>query len=530
MLILLCKSAVFSQYLRQKAEESPLSTVFYLLSTTEKDSKGEEKACLARSFAKTSKADESRKTAEMIEKSSYGENSLISVVNNLIENKKLKEVNDFASYLLTRFEHDSYTLKNLWNPLIVLKRENEVVRIIDQFDDSDKIEAYFAMAEVYLKLKNPQNALKLIERISPLVEKAGSSQDEAEISLFYAKLGREKQSVIFAKSALKNVKWKTGILERDDTWIVDDVFKAYLVLGKYEPAHEMLEKLGKAEDAGRLIEIAESYLEKGNRRKAVEFLSVSWNLLDAKEYGDSFDLGKVVEIYLKLGETEKAERIAKNLSGSEYMQQKQSLNIADFYIKKKNTPKASEILDFALKETQKIDISEEENGMYWTSKRWDQARYQSQIALRFIDMKSDKTALEIISQLKKPYLRALALTEFVAVNIKRLPSTQLNSYLEEALKLLKQEKTDIFDSKRFDVLAITARSFADIGMKEKSNEVFAETLSILRKDMIEHGSDDSLLFAMCNIGIEFDKSQIKPSQKVQESLRGIIKIWEDDEY
>lgn len=41
-LVLLFSNLVFSQDLRKQAEENPLSTVLYLLSTTEKDSKEEQ--------------------------------------------------------------------------------------------------------------------------------------------------------------------------------------------------------------------------------------------------------------------------------------------------------------------------------------------------------------------------------------------------------------------------------------------------------------------------------------------------------
>jgi hypothetical protein len=529
-LILLCTSLTFSQNFLQKADENPLSTAFYLLSTTEKDSKEDEKICLAKSFAKISKAEESRKTAEMFENGSYADDGLIPIVNILIENNKLKEANDFASYLITRFNNDSYRLKRLWNSLIILKREPEAVKIADQFDNSDKIEAFFAMAEAYLNQKNLQKSLELIEKILPLVEKSKYSRDKAQISLFYAKLGKAALSLKFAEQSLKNVAWKTGIMEFGDAVIVDDVFKGYLILGKYELANEILEKQGKTKDSGRLIEIAESYLEKGDRKKTYEFLYASEKILNFKEYNDSFDLGYLVENYLKLGNVKEAERIAKNLSGSDHMQQEQLLHIADFYIKKKNLSKAYEILNYAFEQTKKIDISEKESGLLSTSNKWQQAQYQSRIALRFINIKSDNAALEVISQLKKPYLRASVLTEFVAASKQRLPPAKLSSHLEEALSLLRQKEVDVFDSQKFDVLAVAARNFAEIGMKERSTEVFAEILLNLDKKITEEGSDNSLLYALCNIGVEFDKSQINSNEKIKKSLRQIIKSWENDKY
>lgn len=120
----------------------------------------------------------------MFEDGSYAEDELISVVNNFIESNNLKEANDFVSYLLTRLEHDGYTLRNLWNPLIVLNREAEALKIADEFADSDKVEAYFAMAKAHLQQKNSQKALDLIEKISTTVEKSEERTDKSEISLF----------------------------------------------------------------------------------------------------------------------------------------------------------------------------------------------------------------------------------------------------------------------------------------------------------------------------------------------------------
>jgi hypothetical protein len=520
----------FSQNLKAKADENPLSTVFYLLSTTDKESKEDQKVCLAKSFAAVNKLAESKKSAGMFKDGGYAEDNLISVVNTLIKNKKIKEASDFATYLLKRFDYESYELKNLWNPLVVLNRGDEAVSIADRFDDDDKVEAYFAVADSYLKQNKSKQALEIVDKISPTVEKSVYDKDLARISLFYAKLGKEELSLKFAEKSMKSVKWETGIMEVDSQIIAGDVFEAYLLLGKYDLAAEILQKRGTSDEPKSLIQTAESYLSKGNRRKADELFEKSLSRLNPTDYSDSFDLGRLIEIYLKIGETDKAEKIAENLSGSGYAQQGKLLEIADYYLKTGNKLKASEILNFALEQTKKIDISEAENGQLWTSNKWDQARYQSQIALRFIDMQFDKEALALISQLKKPYLKALMLTEFVSVNKKRLHSQKLNSYLDEALLLLRLDKTEIFDSKRYDVFAITARNFAEIGMKQKSADVFAETLISLDKYVIKEGSENGLLFAMCNIGVEFESSKIKPNQKVKSALRNIIKNWENDEY
>lgn len=532
-LILLCKSIVFSQDLRRQAEENPLSTVLYLLSTTEKSSKEEEKACLAKSLAKAERFDEIEDAARMVEEGSYVDEDFIALVNDLIANGKTQEASKFVSFLITKSGDDEYISKKIFKPLILLKRDDDAIKILNKFSDSEKIDGAFELARIYLEFGQPEKALEVIVSVTKLVENSKYDEDKADLSFYYAKLGKEAEALRFLQEAMKNLKWQTGKPEYTKGRILDRVIETYQALGKYKEANEILTRQGKPEEIKKpenIIATAENYLAKGNSNKAKELIVKSLRRLNPKDYSDSFDLGNIVEIYIKFGDIEKAEKIAKGLNGSDYMQQEKLLHIADFYIKRKNNAKASAILDFALEQTKKIDTSEAESGLLWTSNKWKQAQYQSQIALRFIDMRSDKKALEIISNLKKPYLRALVLTEFVAGNKSRISSKQLSLYLEEALSLLGQKKIDIFDAKKFDVYAVTARNFAEIGMTEKANEVFAETLSTLSKEMIERGSDNGLLFVMCNIGVEFDKSKIKPNEKLKESLRQIIKSWENEDY
>lgn len=525
-----CLPSAFSQDLKLKAEESPLNTVFYLLSTTDKDSKKEEKACLAKSFIRANKFSELENVAGMVEQESYVDQDFVALVSSLIKIGKTEEASKFLSFLIKRFEDDDYHMQMLFKPLVLLKRDDEALQILDKFDDSEKIDGAVELAKIFLEIGQTAKALNLIESVKNLAEKSKYGEDKAVIGLYYAKLGKESEALRFLQEAMKNLDWKSGKPEYTEGRILDRVVEIYRTLKKDNEADEILARQGIIEESQTQIEIAKSYLAEGNLNKAREIFEKVVPKLNPQDYGESFDVGRLIEIYLKLGEINKAENLTKKLTGSNYLQQKYLLDIADFYIKKKNKTKAEEILNFALEQTKKIDNSEEESGSLWTSGKWDQAKYQSQIALRFVDMQYDKKALELISQLKKPYLRALMLTEFVSVNKKRIPARELSVYLEKALSLLRLKKTEIFDSRKFDVFAITARNFAEIGMTGKANDVFAETLSLLDKEMIESGSDSSLLYAMCNIGVEFENSKIAPNEKLKDSLRRIIKNWEDEEY
>ena len=530
LVFIFCLPPAFSQNLKLKAEESPLNTVFYLLSTTEKDSKEDEKACLASSFVRANKFGELEKVAGMVEQESYVDEKFVSLINNLIVTGKTEEASKFLSFLINKFGNDEDDLQMVFKPLILLKRDAEALQILNKFDDSDKIDGALAIAETYLKLGQKAKALDVIESIKNLAEKSEYGEDKANVGLYYAKLGKETEALRFLQESMKNLEWKEGKPEYSEGRILDRVVEIYRALKKDKEADEILARQGITEEPKTQTEIAESYFAEGNPTKAREIFEKIFSQLEPKEDYYNLVAERLIEIYLKLGEIDKAESLAVKLAGSDHSQQKYLLEIADFYIKQKNKTKAVEILNFAFEQTVKIDTSEAESGSLWTSGKWNQARYQSQIALRFVDLQFDQKALELISQLKKPYLRALMLTEFVSVNKKRIPAQKLKVYLDEALALLKLEQTEIFDSKKFDVLAITARMFAEIGMAKKANDVFAETLSLLDEEMIENGTDSSLLYVMCNIGVEFENSKIAPNEKLRKALREIIKNWEDENY
>lgn len=530
ILILFGQFSVFSQDLRQKAEENPLSTVFYLLSTTEKNSNEHQKLCLAESLARVERFGEIEDAAKMIEEGSYVDTGFINVINDLITAGKIDEASRLTSIFANRVSSDEELSETFFKPLILLKKDDEAKQIISKFDDSDKIDANFALAKVYLELGQSEKALEAIESIVNLIEKSKYDEDRAVLGFYYARLNKPAEALKFSQEAMNNLVWKTGKPEYTEGRILEKVVDTYRALGKDKEAREILEKQGESEELPGLVEVAESHFSKGERNKAIEILEEYLKSYDPKTDKGNFDFYGMISLYLKLGEMEKAENLTKNLAERESSQQKLLLEIADIYIENKNNSKASGILDFAFEQTKKIDIGKAEDGRFATSNKWNQAQYQSQIALRFIKMQSDKKALEIISQLKKPYRRALFLAEFVSANKNRIPKARLDLYLEEALTLLRQKKIDIFDSRKFGVYAVVARNFAEIGMPEKANDVFVETLTNLNKEMLKNRSDSELLYEMCSIGVDFDKSKIEPSEKLKNSLRQIIKSWENDEY
>lgn len=528
-IILISHLCTIAQSGREKAVENPLSVAVYLLSKTAKDDKEEAKACLAKSLVRTNRIEYLEVIANSVEPGSYIDNEFISLAEQMIKDGREKEAFAFVSYLLKRFEgDDGYYLKSLVGPMILLKRDEELRTLIEKLDESEQMELWLNASESYRKTGKPERALAVLEKTVKAAMTSKYPNDRAELAFAYAKLGREAE----AMELVQLVSRELDVKDRDVD-VVHDIAAAYRALGKYREANEFNRVYDNGlniDETGDIVNTASRLAVNGMRQKALDTLAQALTRLDPKQYGDSFNLGNIIEIYLQLGEVRKAEQVAMSVTGSDYMQQLQLLAVADRYAKAGDKTQAKRILRFALDQTKKIDTSRPENGRLWTSGKWDQARYQSQIAVRLISMGFDKAALAIISGLKKPYLKALILTEYVAVNRKRIHSKKLAPYLENALLLLNQKNTEIFDSKRFDVLAITARNFAAIGMPARANEVFAETLTKLDAEVIGRGTANGLIFAMCNIGVDFEKSQISAGEGVKAALLRIVQNWENDEY
>lgn len=531
-LLITCGLVIHAQLAAQshprEAEVNPLSTAVYLLSTTDKDESEKEKACLAKSFASVDRLAEAKRATDMVKNGSYVETEFVGIVQQLIDRGKIDQASTLITHLLERFAGDGYRLKKLVHPMIILERDSELLTLIEGLGDSKRIDLWFMASDAFREIGKPDKALEVLEKMVNSAMASEYDRDRSKLALHYAKLGRETEALKLAELIVKGLDPKTRNVD-----VVFDLADAYFALGKYAEANELYRKYNNGlniDETRDIIDLASRSISNGKWQEALETLEQALAQLDPKEYGDSFNLGEIIDIYLQLGEIQKAEKIASSITGSDYMQQGKLLAIADRYIKAGNKTKAREVLRFALMRTHKIDTSEEESGSLWTSGKWDQARYQSQIAIRLMDLRDDKEALRLTAQLKKPYLRALVLTEYVAINKKHLSSKKLESHLDEALMLLRQEMVDIFDSNKIDVLAIVARSFAEIGLAKRSNGTFAETLTKLDREMIDRRSKAGLIISMCKIGVEFDKSRINADENVRSALLRIVKNWENDEY
>lgn len=529
LLVLLAGSiTVASQDARLQAEESPLSTVFYLISREQYNDGPREKACLAISFAEVGNAEKAKKTASLLTEDHYAETDLIIVVDSLIKNRQNREASDMALYLLKRFEKDEYRLRPLWRYLVLLDQETAAFDVARTLEPEDQFEPNILIAEALIEKGNKSAATTILDTLITYLEETQyeKKQDVAKTALLFAKLGDRGKSIDLAEKAVGNISWNERLLDPDDAFTVRDVLDLYLILGEHDLSVQVARRAGKVDEPGFLIRLGESLFSTGNREAAEANFERAISRLDPKQYGDSSNLSILAEVFMGIGETERAVTIAKTLTGSDHAQQNLLLKLAAHYQAANSRATALELLRFAYSRTLLIDTSEAESGSLWTSGNWDQAKYQAEIALRFAKLRADKEALKLISQIRKPYLKADMLTEFVLMNKNKLPGKTLVRYLDEAVSNLRRPIDEVFDARRFDVFGKTGRAYAEIGHTAKANEVIAESLLLLAN---ERGMSSGLLFGMCSIGIEFEKSKIKANEKLRAALRTIIDSWELEE-
>ncbi|QQS31686.1 MAG: hypothetical protein IPM50_08290 [Acidobacteriota bacterium] len=529
LLVLLTGSITpVSQDARFQAEESPLSTVFYLISQDQYNERPREKACLAISFAEVGKADKAKKTASLLTEDHYAETDLILVVDSLIKNRRNREASDMALYLLKRFEKNEYRLRPLWRYLVILDQETAAFDVASTLEPVDQFESNILIAEALIEKGNKSVATTILNSLITYLEETQyeEKRDVAKTALLFAKLGDKGKSFDLAEKAVRNISWNERPLEPDDAFAVREVIALYLILGEYDFAFDVARRAGEVDEPRFLIRLGESLFSKGNREAAMAHFKEAISRLDPKQYADSFNLTILAEVFMGIGETEQAVTIAKTLTGSDYAQQNLLLRLAANYQAANKRAKALELLRFAYSRTLLIDTSEAESGSLWTSGKWEQAKYQAEIARRFAKLRADKETLKLISQIRKPYLKAEMLTEFVLMNKNELPDKTLNRYLDEAVSNLRRPFDEVFDARRFDVFGKTGRAYAEIGHTAKANGVFAESLFLLAN---ERGMSSGLLFGMCAIGIEFEKSKIKANEKLRAALSSIIDSWELEE-
>jgi hypothetical protein len=524
--IALTVGAIQAQVPRRSPDSSPLDAVFQILSQKEADSNEAEKACLARSMARSGRFSEVEPAAQLLKPGSYRDEDLLAVIDEMLALKRADEANKFVSYLIRRAGQDEFP-ERLLPVLIKLGRDQEVLEFLESLKPD--IDDAIPVIDEYLKLGKTDNAYALLKRYETTVTDSKYPRDRSKYAVRAARIGRIDEAKNFAARALTEVDWSKGRLDFEHARIVDEAIEVFARAGDWDRIDELIKKAGDAADVGRNSELASFALGRNERTRFEEFRKIIESTNDPTVYGDTFELNQLFELYLGMGNLDRSETIARKLTGNDHLQQSELLKLADRLIKIGDHAHASELLELAFAATSKIDVSEAESGRLWTSGKWRQAQYRAQIAVRYIEMRRDKRALDIIRGLSKPYLKALALAEFVTVNRGRKAKTELRKLLDEAHLQVKTGRRQIFDSNKYDVYAVIALRYAQMGFPSKANEVFSEVLS-LDDEMYERGGDDYLLISMCNIGTEFERSGIVADAKVRQSLRRIITKFEKDEY
>jgi thioredoxin-like negative regulator of GroEL len=510
--LILLTLAVPCQSPPESAVEDPFSTAHYLLSKTDKDSSEAEKLCFAASLAGAGRFDDIAAVVEMVEPGGGANTVFVGLVNNLISEGHTKQASELLSLVISRAEIDAYDVEQFIKPLVRLGRDSDAESLISRLADTDKIDSSLIFADALREFGRNEKALAIIEKVRPLAEESKYPEDRAELAFSFAKLGRKDDALGLIEPILKSISLRSGTPDYFDQRILDIAADIYRTLEIDTQASALVEK--DADEQGAQLATARDLFNKGDLESARRLYESSLAKEDPGDSEFSHEFRALAETYLKLGEIEKAESIAKKLNNS-YLQQSLLMVIADRHIEAGNRSKAESVIRVAKTQVHAIDTSHAEDGRLWTSPKMDQARYQAEIVRRYIRLGFNDDALNLISAMKKPYVKASMIAEFVSANRSKLSKKELVSHLGEALGLLKKEKTEIFDARRFDVYGAVARGFAEIGSHEGSNAAFAEAIATLDKEMVEGGTDSGLIFWLSRIGADFELAKIKSNERLK---------------
>lgn len=521
---------VIAQSGREGVDETPFSTVFYMLSKVEKDDKESEKLCLASSYLAANKASEVKNLLSILDDGGYTDRDLGRLADKMIDQGLSAEANDLISLLAPRLAGSGFDIETLLRPLIRLKRDEEALRLISRLNESEKIDSVLVLADVYIEAGRRSDAAKVLNDIIPIVEGSEYREDAAEMAIRFAKISDAENANRFSSLSMKDLVWNEGKPAHSEGRILDRVIETYTILGKKDEADKLSLKMGqKPADPPTQTDKARSLLRMGDVNGARVMLESIPLEKDSETRREVTSL--LIRTYLDLKMPEDAERKARTLDAQGQEAQAIFAKIADLYIEKSKHRHAVTVLDLALAGTRKIDISKPEDGRLWTSEKFDQAKAQSNLSIRYVKAGEASKALSVISAIKKPYVKAHALNQHVLAHKGKLPASKLAEHLEEALRLLRTDSREIFDARRFDVYAATARSFAEISLTDRANEVFTEIVSLLSEMTFGEKStmgDSSLLNVMCSVGVEFELAKIKASPDLRAALREMADRWDEE--
>ena len=514
--VVACVSMASAQTLREKAETNPLDCAIYL--ATKNDLEGASGLSLTRILYQVGRFDDTI-TVGAFERMSFKELSHLGL-ERLAAGDKIS-ARKFADAAFNYYEADhsgwrASDFSGLIELLIATGRSADAQQIADAEEDTaDQANHRLQIAEARFNLGDRQGSAKALERIS--LSDFDHSRDLFRLSDLYTKLGSRSQSL----DVLTKIEAAVGLNDQDDDpdHIRLQLAKRYYSLGDEEKGKASWGFISDANEARYRIQLAEILAESGNRTTALKILDG----IDPSELSQDWNGGAVVKQFLKLGRLDQAWKaaIATSAEFDDYTQQSAFMDVADHYIKAKNTKRASEVLDYAFQRARKVVFEHRAEDSVGASSGSRKATYLKEIAERYLRLDRLDRAYTVLIAIDADHWRArehLAynLAKFASASAKKLPLARIKELFAHAVKVIKEADEEIEEAL---IRLEFAEAYATIGENDVAIEIIAEQLERFADD---YGEGHILVRS----GEIFEKFKLKSNIRLRSSLVAILEAHE----
>ncbi|MBS1792809.1 MAG: hypothetical protein JSS81_03085 [Acidobacteria bacterium] len=503
--------SILADDLRQKAEESPFDCAFYLAT---KDSLRLDKEALANALFEVGKYDDAARAIELDDDEYQNINWFVYhawLLSKSGNDPIARKYVDKTMPLLkdADFEADKYNLSALASLLVKYGRDDEAMSLPAKSDNPGK--TAIDISEKFLDADKPAKALEMLPQISEI----GEVDYKAEVIELNARLKQtakaEQLLAEFEPAALINEP-----VYHNRRFIIFPLVKAYLALGKIDRAVELWEQYGEKDDGFGWLKFIDSLLEFGRREKAAVYLGQ----IETDPAILQTEGGAIVERYLKLGKIEKAQNLAKTMSGENdsYRQQQALMIVADYFIDNKNQKSALEILDFAFQRARRVVFKHEDFLSIGASSGTRKVIYLQNICDRLIRLGKFDKAAAVIDSIGSDHWIA---REFVLNQLLELTRRQIKTLPRRKIDANIARLQNLFTADDNEAYAISAdlgivELYAGLGEKTKAVGLLADVLEKARKSCCSEN------YFLLSAGRVFVENKLEPTADLRQALRAYL--------
>lgn len=519
-IFVLCITSFFAQDFRKKAEKNPLDCAFYLLQKDNERYFGNVER-LADTYLELGNYSKAKITIELFEDKDYKFSNFVIFSTKLLKEGKIKEANNFLDFAFKNFDKknlpDKRNVIEIVDNLVKVGRLNEAQIVVESFRNENEIEEIcvnFAIS--LLKLKKTSEILTLINQ-KYFPNNSKNNEIRANVALILATLNQNKLSLKILKVIEENpFLGKDEVeIENNRRFILPILLQTHLQLNQTDQANKLWNQYGYTEDYYEISNFINRLIDYGQNKKALELTGqMLENKIELKRQGSY-----LVSIFVRLGKIDKALKTAQNISEDNdcYTQQESFMRITDYFIRQKNSKKATEILDFALQKAKQVDFQHQPMESNGASSGTRKRTYLQNIYDRYMKLNEfDKALLAINSINSKHWIAnefvATQNIDFAKQQYKTLPKAKI-------LELLKESKNIIKDEEEFYPIKIkflSAEIYALMGEKNTAVALLSQVLDEAKESCCYE--DDFLV----STGKVFVKYKIKSTPNLQKALQNII--------